>query len=143
MSREKQLFVKEEVIELKRLLANRSVTISNRIRMLFLIKNNEGSNFSKHTLGKMLGVSSSSVQVWRKLYEEGGLSLLMEDKRIGFKPLVKKRFSPINCLNLWKKSDNAANQINDAIVISTCAYNSTNIQSLTGLTPLTLVTRYS
>jgi len=33
----------------------------------------------------MLGVSSS-IQIWRKLYEKGGLSLLLEDKRIGFKP---------------------------------------------------------
>ena len=54
--------------------------------MLILIKNNEGECFSKQALGKMLGVSSSSVQIWRKLYEEGGLSLLLEDKRIGFKP---------------------------------------------------------
>jgi transposase len=54
--------------------------------MLILIKNNEGENFSKQTLGKMLGVSSSSIQIWRRLYERGGLSLLLEDKRIGFKP---------------------------------------------------------
>jgi len=86
MAKAKQLFVKERVPELKRLLSNRSVTICNRVRMLILIKNNEGENFSKQSLGKMLGVSSSSVQIWRKLYEEGGLSLLLEDKRIGFKP---------------------------------------------------------
>ena len=86
MAKAKQLFVKERVPELKRLLSNRSVTICNRVRMLILIKNNEGENFSKQVLGKMLGVSSSSVQIWRKLYEEGGLSLLLEDKRIGFKP---------------------------------------------------------
>ena len=86
MAKAKQLFVRERVTELKRFLSNRSVTICNRVRMLILIKNNEGENFSKQSLGKMLGVSSSSVQIWRKLYEEGGLSLLLEDKRIGFKP---------------------------------------------------------
>jgi len=37
MSKAKQLHVKEQVTELKRLLANRSITISNRIRMLILI----------------------------------------------------------------------------------------------------------
>ena len=88
MSRAKQLYVNESVTELKKLLANRSATLSNRIRMLILIKNNEGKSYSKTMLGEMLGVSSSSVQIWRKQYETGGLSLLLEDKRIGFKPSV-------------------------------------------------------
>jgi len=86
MSRAKQLYVRESVSALKKLLVNRSVTISNRIRMLILIRNNESESLSKQKLGKLLGVSSSSVQIWRKLYEDGGLSLLLEDKRIGFKP---------------------------------------------------------
>ncbi|MCL2247157.1 MAG: hypothetical protein FWC10_08640 [Lentimicrobiaceae bacterium] len=51
-----------------------------------MIKNNEGENLSKQALGKLLGVSSSSIQIWRKMYETGGLSLLLTDKRIGFKP---------------------------------------------------------
>jgi len=88
MSKAKQIFVKEEVSELKKLLVNRSITLSNRIRMLILIKNNEGEHFSKQVLGEMLGVSSSSIQIWRKLYEKGGLSLLLEDKRVGFKPAL-------------------------------------------------------
>jgi len=36
----------------------------------------------------MLGVSSSSTQIWRKLYKQGGLALLLKDGRIGFKPSV-------------------------------------------------------
>jgi len=86
MSKAKQLYVKESVSELKKLLSNRSVTLSNRIRMLILIKNNEGQSLSKQALGKLLGVSSSSIQIWRKMYEKGGLGHLLEDKRIGFKP---------------------------------------------------------
>ena len=86
MSKAKQIFIKETVTELKKLLVNRSITISNRIRMLIIIKNNEGESFSKQALGKILGVSSSSVQIWRRLYERGGLNLLLKDKRVGFKP---------------------------------------------------------
>jgi transposase len=56
--------------------------------MLILIKNNAGESFSKNKLGKLLGVSSSSVQIWRKLYEYGGIDLLLSDKRTGFKPSV-------------------------------------------------------
>jgi transposase len=86
MSKAKHLYVKESVSELKKLLANHSVTICNRLRMLILIKNNEGTNFSKTKLGALLCVSSSSINIWRNLYEKGGLSLLLEDNRIGFKP---------------------------------------------------------
>jgi transposase len=88
MSRAKQIYVKESISDLKRLLINRSATLSNRLRMLILIKSHEGENFSKQQLSKMLCVSSSSVQIWRKLYETGGLPLLLEDKRIGFKPAL-------------------------------------------------------
>jgi transposase len=88
MPKVKQLYVSESVSTLKKLLFTRSVTISNRLRMLILIKNNEGENFSKTKLGELLGVSSSSIQIWRQLYEKGGISLLLEDKRIGFKPSV-------------------------------------------------------
>jgi len=91
MSRAKALYVKESVSELKKLLFNRSVTVSNRIRMLILIKNNESMSMSKRTLCKLIGVSDSSIQIWRKLYEAGGLSLLLEDKRIGFKPSLISR----------------------------------------------------
>jgi Transposase and inactivated derivatives len=88
MSKAKQLVIKESVSELKQLLNRRSVTISSRIRMLIAIKNSESESLSKRKLGELLGVSSSSIQIWRKLYEEGGLSLLLEDKRIGFKPSI-------------------------------------------------------
>jgi len=40
MAKAKQIYVKESVLELKKLLGKRSVTVSNRLRMLILIKNN-------------------------------------------------------------------------------------------------------
>ena len=88
MSKAKQLIVKESVRELKHLLITVNATISSRLRMLIAIKSNEGESLSKRKLGKLLGVSSSSIQIWRSLYEQGGISLLMEDKRIGFKPSI-------------------------------------------------------
>lgn len=88
MSKAKQLLVKESVRELKQLLRTVNVTISSRLRMLIAIKSHEGESLSKRKLGKLLGVSSSSIQIWRLLYDQGGLSLLMEDKRIGFKPSI-------------------------------------------------------
>jgi len=61
MAKAKQIYVKESVLELKKLLGKRSVTVSNRLRMLILIKNNEGENLSKQKLGSLLGVNSSSI----------------------------------------------------------------------------------
>jgi transposase len=88
MAKAKPIIVKEGVPELKRLLNRYSATISTRIRMLIAIKNNEEVDFSKRELGKILGVSSSSIQIWRRLYEKGGLELLLKDNRVGFKPSV-------------------------------------------------------
>ena len=88
MSKAKQLVITESISELKHLLNNRSITIASRIRMLIAIKNNEDKSLSKRKLAKLLGVSDSSIQIWRALYERGGLSLLLEDKRIGFKPSI-------------------------------------------------------
>ena len=88
MSRAKQMYVQERVSDLKKILVNRSVTLCNRIRMLILIKNNEGESLSKQKLGNLLGVSSSSIQIWRRLYETGGLGLLLSDNRIGYKPSI-------------------------------------------------------
>ena len=88
MSKAKQLVITESISELKHLLNNRSITVASRIRMLIAIKNNEDKGLSRRKLAKLLGVSDSSVQIWRLLYERGGLSLLLEDKRIGFKPSI-------------------------------------------------------
>ena len=106
MSRAKQLCIKEDISELKKLLAHLSITQSNRLRMLILIKNNEGDNLSKHKLGKLLGVSNSSIQIWRKLYERGGLTLLLKDKRIGFKPSL---ISQEEHERIWTKLNDPTN----------------------------------
>ena len=62
MAKAKQIYVRESILELKKLLGKRSVTVSNRLRMLILIKNNEGENLSKQKLGSLLGVSSKSLE---------------------------------------------------------------------------------
>ena len=88
MAKAEQLFVKESLTELKHLLGKHSVTVSSRIRMLIAIKNHPEGGLSKRALSKILGVSSSSTQIWRSLYKRGGLELLLKDGRTGFKPSV-------------------------------------------------------
>jgi transposase len=88
MAKAERLFVKESISELKRLSGKYCVTVSTRIRMLITIKNHQDRGISKRELAKILGVSSSSTQIWRTLYKQGGLDLLLQDGRTGFKPSV-------------------------------------------------------
>ena len=50
-----------------------------RIQMIILFK--KGMAASKDALAFELGVSNKSVQVWRKKYQEGGISQLLHDNR--------------------------------------------------------------
>ncbi len=84
--------VKESDSELKQLYKRVTPTKQKRIQLLLLIK--KGKHQSKDRLALALGVSGQSVHSWRRNYLKGGLSLLLEDQRGGFKqatiPVVVK-----------------------------------------------------
>jgi len=44
------------------------------------MKKNEGKILSNRTLGKMLGVGSRSINIWYKMYETGGIDILLRSK---------------------------------------------------------------
>ena len=88
MASPKIIIVKESVEELRKVLKKSSNFISPRIRMLIELKKHEETGVSKRELAGILGVSHSSIQIWRTMYQEGGLSLLRSHKKIGFKPSV-------------------------------------------------------
>jgi len=79
MGKTKKLHVTESVLELKKLLPTTKFT--NRIKMLILIKENEDMTLSYRTLSKMLGSKAQEIAKWCKLYETGGISSILEDKR--------------------------------------------------------------
>lgn len=88
MSYPKVIIVKEPVIHLRKKLKTTSVFLRPRLLMLIEQKKNEEQGISKRTLAKLIGVNHNSVQNWRKLYADGGLSNLMSHKKTGFKPSV-------------------------------------------------------
>ena len=61
MSKAKQLYVKEGVTDLKKLLVNRSITLSNRIRMLILIKNKSHVKKDLHAVADLKKTSDKSA----------------------------------------------------------------------------------
>ena len=86
--------VKESAAELKQLYKQLSPTKQKRIQLLLLIK--KGKHQSKDSLALALGVSGQSVHTWRTNYKKGGLPLLLEDQRGGFKqatipPIVQEQ----------------------------------------------------
>ena len=88
MSEPKIVIVKESLKTLKKLLKTKPAYLSPRIRMLIHIKESEQEGVSKRNLAKLVGVNHNSIQKWRTAYIKGGISLLLDDGRKGFKPSV-------------------------------------------------------
>jgi transposase len=91
MSHPKLILVKESVKELKQLQKNQPLTIIKRLNMLIEMKKNPGKGISKRALAKTIGVDPNSIQSWRTLYVENGISGIVSHGLIGFKPsLINK-----------------------------------------------------
>ncbi len=88
MSKAKSIHIKEGVKELSQLRKNSSDTINKRLLMLIAIKRAKNDSISKRDLAKLLGVDPNSITTWKKLYEQKGISGIISDGRIGFKPSV-------------------------------------------------------
>ena len=77
MSLPKSIQVKETLTELKKLLKHSPRLIIPRVRMLIELKKHEDiGGISKRNLAGLVGVNHNSIQNWRTLYTEGGLSKL-------------------------------------------------------------------
>ena len=88
MSHSKTLTIKESVKVLLHPRKSSSDTVNKRLQMLIAIKRNKGGSLSKRVLGQLIGVDPNSITAWKKLYEQEGISGIMSDGRIGFKPSV-------------------------------------------------------
>ena len=104
--------VKESIQGLKVLLKKSLQHHSPKIRMLLAIKNSKVP-FSKNELGEMIGVNHNSIQTWRTMYIEGGITALLTHKKVGFRPSVitstahkkieKKLNSPTEAFTSYKE----------------------------------------
>jgi len=88
MAHPKSLTIKESVKELSQLKKNSSDTINKRLQMLIAIKRDKKGSISKRALGQLIGVDPNSITTWKKVYEQQGISGIISDGRIGFKPSV-------------------------------------------------------
>ena len=74
--------VKETVKDLKGL-QNKFPSKTKPLSMLLLLK--EQPELTKLSLSTQLGVSDKSIQIWRGNYINGGIALMLQDKRGGYK----------------------------------------------------------
>ena len=82
--------VKESFKDLRSLLKKSAAHHSPKIRMLIEIKRSDHA-LSKNALAELIGANHNSIQTWRAKYQKGGLSSLLKDGRIGFKPSIIKK----------------------------------------------------
>ena len=88
MAKAKIIHIKESSKELKHLQKNQSLTIIKRLNMLLELKRNGANGISKRQLSKLIGVDPNSIQKWRTLYLNQGITGIITHGRIGFKPSV-------------------------------------------------------
>ena len=98
--------VKESLKDLRSLLKNSAAHHSPRIKMLIEMKRSDHA-LSKNALANMVGVNHNSIQTWRAKYQKGGISTLLKDGRIGFKPSIIQK-SAHKKIELKLRSEDAA-----------------------------------
>lgn len=113
MSKALIVTVKESNQELRLLLKKSISFLQPRIRFLIELKRHSGKEVSKRALMDATGLCSYSVHKWRSLYQTGGIELLQQHNKKGFKPrkitaeqhieLEKKLNDPENGLRGYKE----------------------------------------
>jgi transposase len=88
MASPKIIQVKESLPELRRLHKKASNLIAPRIRMLIELKKHEEQGISKRELADLIGVNHNSIQTWRTIYVQGGITYLCSHRKKGFRPSV-------------------------------------------------------
>lgn len=87
MAKALKIDVKESLSDLRKLQKESSRIIRPRIQMLIEIKKSEVA-LSKEDLSHLVGCNHNSVSKWRRLYREGGLTLLCSHQQGGVRRSV-------------------------------------------------------
>lgn len=88
MSAPKIFTIKESLSELKKVQKKSSPMIAKRVHSLLLFKEHELNGISKREVAQAIGVNHNSIQTWRNLYIKGGIELLLQHSKKGYKPSV-------------------------------------------------------
>lgn len=84
MAKRTGINIEETEQELREIKQKQPIKFKSRVQMLLLIKS--GKATSKLALATALSVNHNTIQKWRVLYKEGGMTALLSDGRGGHKP---------------------------------------------------------
>ena len=133
MSRAKQIHIKEKLSELKGHLKQSTGRIRPRVQMLLAIKQSEEA-LTKYELAEIVGVNHNSITSWRRMYEQGGISLILQHNQGGkrrqvidartHKAIAKRLTSPKEGFRSYKELQQwvQANYIEDIRYITILKY---------------------
>ena len=78
--------IKESESDIKKLMKSSNTMIGKRLHALLVFKQHEHLGISKRLAAEAIGVNHNSVQTWRAIYIEGGITALMTHSNTGYKP---------------------------------------------------------
>ena len=78
-----KITVKETITELRSLMRNKGDLIKKRLIVLIEIKKHEKTGISKRNLSDITGINHNSINKWRKIYNEFGITPLLVHARVG------------------------------------------------------------
>ncbi len=73
--------IKESESQIKKMMRATHPMISKRLQALLIFKQNEYQGISKREVALKIGVNHNSIQTWRKLYIDGGISSLISHSK--------------------------------------------------------------
>ena len=88
MSAPKQINIKESIEYLRKLLKSSNYMISNRIKVIIELKKHEDTGISKREVSEIVGVNHNSVQKWRTMYINGGITAILHSTKKDGRPSV-------------------------------------------------------
>jgi transposase len=100
MAKALEIKIKESLSELKQL---QKAHPKKRVRIQMLVLIKEGKHQTKDGLAEALGVSNKSIHIWRSNYLKGGIDLMLEDNRGGYKAA---QITPAMSLRIEKRLSN-------------------------------------
>lgn len=86
MSKAKLIPIKESVKELKQLQKKQPLMIIKRLNMLIELKKSGVNGISKRHLATLVGADPNSIQKWRTIYCDSGITGILSNGMTGFKP---------------------------------------------------------
>jgi transposase len=88
MASPKTFTIKESEKEIRLLMGKSAPMLVKRLHALLIFKQQEKEGISKREVAIKTGANHNSIQTWRTAYINGGIALLLNHQKVGYKPSI-------------------------------------------------------